>query len=324
MWQFELDGQQWRWPKGEWLGISGPSGCGKTQLLTRIACGTSGWLQCDQHPNLLALPSHKRGLGWAAQSAPLWPNQQVQAMLGTLAKRHQFNDWQSIAHELHITPLLQQYSDTLSGGERQRVALLAAVICAKHLLLLDEPVSALDANAARQVLSVIHRIATQRQLSAILVSHQWHDLTATCHWVYHWQSNTLSTLADAHRAHVLNHPSNACALWPLDGKPHDGQVLVNGHRLECGPLAPSTLRIRIDAHEVSIARQQPGPSSIANTLKVTVTDLSHISDTSLIATLDWHGYELYALITPKAVTTLGLEKGLSVFAQFKAHAAKPA
>ncbi|BFM22024.1 ATP-binding cassette domain-containing protein [Gilvimarinus japonicus] len=324
MWQLELDGQQWRWPQGQWLGISGPSGCGKTQLLTHMACGTKGLLQRGAQTNLLTLPSHKRGLGWAAQSAALWPNQRVHTMLNALAALHQANHWQRDAHELGITPLLQQYTDTLSGGERQRVALLAAVICAKNLLLLDEPVSALDANAAHHVLNAIRHITAQRELSAILVSHQWQDLAATCHWVYHWQSNSFSTLADAHRAHVLNHPSNACALWPLDGPSLNGQVLVNGQPLDCGPLAPNTLRVRIDAHEVSIAHQQPGPSSIANTLSVTVTGLSHISDTSLIATLDWHGYQLYALITPKAATTLGLAKGLCVYAQFKAHAVNSA
>lgn len=324
MWQLKLNDHHWQWPAGQWLGISGPSGCGKTQLLTAIACGRQGLLQCSQNANLLSYPAHKRGLGWAVQGAPLWPNQTVHTMLATLAAQHGFNHWQSYARELHITPLLAQYTDTLSGGERQRVALLSAFICAKHLLLLDEPVSALDANAAREALNCLRRWARERQLAAIIVSHQWHDLASTCDWLYQWQNQTLSPMATAHKTHVLAQPSNAYALWPLEHEPRHGQAHIAGHTLECGPLPATTSRIRIDAHEVSIARERPAPSSIANTLAVTIRDLDRISDSSLIATLDWHGHELYALITPKAAKALGLAKGQSVFAQFKAHAVNSA
>lgn len=324
MWQFNTGGHQWQWPVGDWLGISGPSGCGKTQLLTAIAGGHGGVLQNPAHGNLLSWPTHKRGLGWAAQSAPLWPNQTVQTMLAILAAQHQCHGWQDYAHELGIVPLLTQHTDTLSGGERQRVALLAAFICATQLLLLDEPVSALDDAAARHALNCLRRWARERQLSAIVISHQWQDLTATCDWLYHWQSSNLQPLLDAHRAHILNHPSNACALWSLGTPPHHGQLTLHSHTIDCGPLPANTQRVRIDAHEVSIARQLPCPSSIANTLSVTVSDLKPISATSVIATLDWHGHELYALITPKAVTTLALSEGQSVYAQFKAHAVNSA
>ncbi|WP_041521629.1 ATP-binding cassette domain-containing protein [Gilvimarinus agarilyticus] len=319
MWQLKLNDHHWQWPAGQWLGISGPSGCGKTQLLTATACGRQGLLQCSQSPNLLSYPTHKRGLGWAVQGAPLWPNQTVHTMLATLAAQHGFDDWQAYARELHITPLQAQYTDTLSGGERQRVALLSAFMCAKHLLLLDEPVSALDANAAREALNCLRCWAHERQLAAIIVSHQWHDLASTCDWLYQWQSQTLCPISEAHKHHVLEQPDNAYALWPLDQPPGDGQVLVRGHSLECGPLPEATYRLRIDAHEVSIAREPPTPSSIANTLAVTINALNPVSDTSIIATLDWHGNELYALITPRAVQALALAAGQKAYAQFKAH-----
>ena len=323
MWQLKLNGHHWQWPAGEWLGISGPSGCGKTQLLTAIACGQRGLLQSPQQTNLFDYPAHQRGLGWAVQGAPLWPNQTVHTMLASLATRHNFHDWQECARELRITPLLPQYTNTLSGGERQRVALLSAFICAKHLLLLDEPVSALDTNAAREALNCLRRWARERQLAAIIVSHQWHDLASSCDWLYQWQNQTLCAISEAHKHHVQKQPDNAYALWSLDQPPGNGQVWVNGQTLECGPLPGTTQRIRIDAHEVSIAREPPTPSSIANTLAVTINALHPVSEASIIATLDWYDSELYALITPRAVQTLALAPGQKVYAQFKAHGIRP-
>lgn len=158
MWELSLKDHQFRWPDTAWVGISGPSGCGKTRLLTHLACHSGGQLR-RQGQNLLQRRPALRGIGWATQGAALWPAQRVGQQVRALAARHQRRDWPQLAEALKLTPLLDKSTALLSGGERQRVALLCALLCAKNLLLLDEPVSALDQDAAADVLTAVREAA---------------------------------------------------------------------------------------------------------------------------------------------------------------------
>ncbi|MDO3383349.1 ATP-binding cassette domain-containing protein [Gilvimarinus algae] len=321
MWHLEARGHKCQWAEGEWLAISGPSGCGKTQLLTELAAGKTGQFGI-RGTDLFALAPAARGLGWAAQGALLWPAQTVASQINALQKKHGAERTEKLCEELGVTPLLARHTETLSGGERQRVALLSALISAHRLVLLDEPVSALDEAAARQVLRVARRYCAERGLSAILVSHQWRDIEASCDRVYLWQSRELLELATAHQRQVQQAPSEAAALWPIEQRA--GHLKVRGQALDTGPLPAHTRRIRIDAHDVSLARQRPVLSSIGNTLEVEIIDIEALDHHSVIITLNWNDLPLYALVTPRAVKSLELTRGLTVFAQFKAHSVKAA
>lgn len=321
MWELDCSGHQLSWQTGQWLGISGPSGCGKTQLLTHIATHHSGRLT-HKGENILQRPLRERGFGWAAQGGLLWPGQSVSTMIRALSKLHAYADWEVLAESFGVTDLLPQSTATLSGGERQRVALLAALISAKTLLLLDEPVSALDEGAARKLLQLVYREAQSRQLSAILVSHQWRDIAATCDLCYGWESRQLQSVQQAHHDHSQHHPERATALWPLDEPSSGHSVLINGQAIECGPAPGSCRRLEIHAQDVALALQPPGASTIANTLPVELVSLDAHSPDSVLATLSWQNLELYALITPAAVERLQLQPGMSVYAQFKAHAVR--
>lgn len=239
-----------------------------------------------------------------------------------LAARHQRRDWPQLAEALKLTPLLDKSTALLSGGERQRVALLCALLCAKNLLLLDEPVSALDQDAAADVLTAVREAARRRQLGAILVSHQWRDIAASCDYCYFWQTQTLLDIGSAQGEFVDQFPGQAAALWPAQWSGDGKQLIVAGQVVEAGPLPRGTDRVCIDAHEVSLARHRPGPSSIANTLEVTIRDIRPLNRGSALVSLHWQGLALYSLITTKSVEELALAKGQRVFAQFKAHAVK--
>lgn len=321
MWELNLKGRQFRWPGASWVGISGPSGCGKTQLLKQLAAGTGGQLRCNGE-NLLQHPPSQRGIGWATQGAALWPNQRVGQQLGVIAGRHRWDNWQELARALSLEPLFDKPTHVLSGGERQRVALLCALICAKTLLLLDEPVSALDQGAAAEVLMVVRHAARQRQLSALVVSHQWRDIAASCDYCYYWSRGTLLDIDSAQREFSHQFPDQAAALWPVQWSGDGKQLIVAGQIIEAGPLPGNISRVSIDAHEVSLARHRPGPSSIANTLEVSVSDIRTLDSGSALVSLLWRNLTLYSLITTKSVRELALAKGQRVFAQFKAHAVK--
>ncbi|WP_020210772.1 ATP-binding cassette domain-containing protein [Gilvimarinus chinensis] len=322
MWQLNLAPHQLSWDEGQWLGISGPSGCGKTQLLTQLATGHQAHLLRSED-NLITRPPKRRGIGWAAQGGLLWPAQQIERQLQSLAELHRV-EWRPLADALGVRELLTRESHVLSGGERQRVALLSAMICAKDLLILDEPVSALDEHSALAVLHIARQWARERQLSALLVSHRQRDFEACCDKVYHWQSRRTMPLAMAHSTYVTEHPHLAAALWELDAAPSDGKVRSGRLTLETGPLPHHTRRIRIDAHDVSVARQPPGPSSIANTLQGTLGEITTVSDHSLLLSIYCDTQTLYSLVTPNAVQSLTLTTGITVYAQFKAHAVQPA
>ncbi|MDO6748200.1 ATP-binding cassette domain-containing protein [Gilvimarinus sp. 1_MG-2023] len=321
MWELKLGAHQIHWPRGAWVGVSGPSGCGKTQLLKKIVSGQSGQLKLE-HNNLLERPQALRGIGWAAQGAPLWPNQRVEQQLRALAERHKSENWLALAAEFQVLPLLEKSTAILSGGERQRVALLAALLCADKLLILDEPVSALDQQAASEILMALRRAADQRNLSALLVSHQWRDLAASCDFCYQWQSRQTLDINRAQHELTEQSPAQAAALWPVQWCQDRRQWMAAGHAIETGPLPTTINRVSIDAHEVSIACQHPGPSSIANTLQVEIGKIMALDKTSALLTLHWGELRLYSLITHRAVRALDLTPGLGVFAQFKAHAVK--
>lgn len=161
--------------RGEFLSILGHSGCGKTTLLKIIAGfvrPTGGRVLLDGA--LYSDPSHsvppeKRDMGMVFQSFALWPHmtirQHVEFPLQCRAKDlSQAEKDQKVAHALEVTGLSDlagRYPDELSGGQKQRVSLARAIVSGPALLLMDEPLSALDADlriSMRKEISRIHRL----------------------------------------------------------------------------------------------------------------------------------------------------------------------
>jgi thiamine transport system ATP-binding protein len=171
--------------EGRVLAVLGPSGCGKSTLLRAIAGlepadGTVRWHDDD----VSATATHRRGFALMFQDGQLFPHQSVSRNIGyPLRLRHASRA--SIAGttaELLELVGLPGYADrmptTLSGGERQRVALARALAVSPRLLLLDEPLSALDASLrerlARDLRDILHRAGT----TALLVTHDQEEAFA--------------------------------------------------------------------------------------------------------------------------------------------------
>ena len=160
--------------------LFGPSGCGKTTLLRAMAglerCVGHFWLgeQCWQDQKLF-IPTHKRRVGYVFQEASLFPHLNV---LGNLeygwrrlppSLRRQDKD--QIIDWLGLTPLLAQGAAELSGGQRQRVAIGRALLSSPELLLLDEPLSALDSKAKREILPLLEHLSAQAKVPVFYVTH---------------------------------------------------------------------------------------------------------------------------------------------------------
>ena len=185
-----LDGVTLTVESGELMPVLGPSGCGKTTLLRILAGLThpdSGRVYIgedrvnDPAPRLAA---HQRGIGMVFQNLALWPHLTVRGNLefGLKARGTPRAERRSRALEVLDRVGLKGFQDrlpaALSGGERQRVALARALVSAPRLLLLDEPLSSVDAMLKDDLLGQIRRINRSLDLTTLYVTHDKEEALA--------------------------------------------------------------------------------------------------------------------------------------------------
>ncbi|HAT11799.1 MAG TPA: Fe3+/spermidine/putrescine ABC transporter ATP-binding protein [Planctomycetes bacterium] len=173
-------------PDGQFVTLLGPSGCGKTTLLRIIA----GFEAPDRGTvtlgavDLLALPAHKRPVNTVFQSYALFPHLRCEdnVAFGLRSRRIPEAELRPRVREametMRITEFARRYPHELSGGQRQRVALARALVNEPEVLLLDEPMSALDAKLRHEVQGELKRIQRKYQITFILVTHDQDEAIA--------------------------------------------------------------------------------------------------------------------------------------------------
>lgn len=179
---FSLDAQ-FEVPSSGVTAVFGRSGSGKTTLLRclagleREASGTlrvSGETWMEDSPRKF-LPPHQRSIGFVFQEGSLLPHLTVRGNLLYAMNRSSFRRLNSKFEEtvslLGIGSLLHRRPDRLSGGERQRVSIAASLLSDPKLLLMDEPLSALDSSSRQEILPYLEKIKTQARLPMVYVSH---------------------------------------------------------------------------------------------------------------------------------------------------------
>lgn len=166
-------------PTGAVLAVLGPSGCGKSTLLRAIAGLeplVSGAVGFDGR-DVTRLPTHKRGFALMFQDGQLFNHMSVARNVGYALRLRRLNSSKRVTELLELVGL-SGYDDrlptTLSGGERQRVALARALAVEPRLLLLDEPLSALDAGLRERLAAELREILTTAGVTALMVTHD-HD-----------------------------------------------------------------------------------------------------------------------------------------------------
>jgi molybdate transport system ATP-binding protein len=172
------------------LGLFGPSGSGKTTLLevvgglrrahtARIAVGDAVLRDTSQG---IDVPIRDRGIGYVPQDSALFPHLGVRENIAYGASRGKAVPLEPILAMLSIAALIDRKVSDLSGGERQRVALARALVSSPRLLLLDEPLSAVDVPLRRRILESLGDWVTLARVPTIHVSHDAGDLqVATDH-----------------------------------------------------------------------------------------------------------------------------------------------
>jgi len=180
----------------EFIALTGESGSGKTTLL-RILAGLedahgsivvngSAWM----HNGVQQVPLHKRNIGFVFQDYALFDNMTIEQNLLFVA-----NDTQLCQHLLEITQLWKirkRYSKQLSGGQKQRVALARALMQKPQLLLLDEPLSALDKKMRIHLQQELKKLHKELQLTTVMVTHDMSDVYHLASRVFHIENGYIT------------------------------------------------------------------------------------------------------------------------------------
>ncbi len=333
--------------------LFGPSGCGKTTVirciagLTRVSdgnCIVSGDIWQDRDGAFL--PTHKRPLGYVFQEASLFAHLSVRRNLmfgaprGEGEARGEGIAFDEVVELLGVTALLDRAPGKLSGGERQRVAIGRALLSQPKLLLMDEPLSALDRATKDEILPFLERLRDRLALPIVYITHSIAEVERLADQIVLMEKGRVigaGPLEDLQSNPALPLAVARDAAVTLDGviEAHDGgygllTLSVRGGALVApAPRAPigEHRRIRVIAGDVSLAREPPGLSSILNVLPARIVSATPAETQEIIAVLalgaDGKGARLLSRLTRKSWEALGLAEGMSVYAQVKAVALAP-
>jgi molybdate transport system ATP-binding protein len=324
--------------------LYGPSASGKTTLL-RVLAGLEDrargvvafdgavWQNGDTR-----VPAHARGVGYVFQDARLFGHLTVEGNLHFAVKHgarraapESTIELSAVVRELDLSPLLPRRPASLSAGEQQRVAIGRALLASPRLLLMDEPLSALDIARKREIVPVLERLPEVFGVPVLYVTHNVE--------VARLASDML--LLKAGRIVASGRVADVLERLDLDdltGGRDAGAVLHV--RVEAGrrgaaalrlteqllhvPAARAgvgmPLRIRIHARDVALATERPRGLSIRNVLQARILRIDAEEPINVDVLLEVDGQHLRSRITRDALEDLGLEPGQPVFALIKSVA----
>lgn len=332
--------------------LFGPSGCGKTTALraiaglirpqqARIVVGGQVW-QDDAARQWV--PTHRRQLGYVFQEANLFTHLSVRQNVEYGLRRIR-GDRPRIAlaqaiELLGIAPLMERGVAHLSGGETQRVALARALATSPQLLLMDEPLAALDAERKRELLPYIANVTRELDIPVLYVTHSIDEVAKLAQHVLLLRQGAV--LAQGPASAIFTQPGSPlaqdeAASTLLDGTvtEHDTQDHVWSMRVGGSASGPtlqwtqsdavlrlgSPVRLRILARDVSLTLAPPQASSVLNILRCTVLSAEQHADGHALVRLQLSdtvtNEVLLARISTRSVRQLQISAGMAVYAQIK-------
>lgn len=325
--------------------LFGPSGGGKSTLLRVIAGLESragghvtfdGEVWADTARGVFIRP-HRRPVGIVFQDGRLFPHLTVAGNLRYADRRSRDRagsvDMETVIDRLSLAPLLSRRPETLSGGERQRVALGRTLLTRPRLLLLDEPLSALDRDRKADILPYLRDLPETFGIPTLYVSHAVEEIAQLAQTVIVLAEGRVRGIGPV--AGMLERVDlqpvtgrfEAGALLEARVTAQDGKWRLTRLDLEGQPLVMPMLsaltvgeivRLRVRARDVTLAVIRPGGISTRNILAGTVDDIAAETDTAFAeVTVALGTQRLRARVTREAVDALGLERGAPVHALVK-------
>jgi molybdate transport system ATP-binding protein len=325
--------------------IFGRSGSGKTTLLRCIAGlehPVDGMIEINGdiwQQGKHFVPTYQRPLGYVFQEPSLFPHLSVAGNLDYGMRRVPASQ-RKVAMEhaidlLGIGQLLGRRPDNLSGGERQRVAIARALATSPRLLLLDEPLAALDDIRKREILPYLERLHADLDIPVLYVSHSAEEISRLADHLVVMSDGRC--VAAGPLGETLSRIDLPIRLGDdvgvvLSGEIAEREAQWNLARVRCagidiwvrdgGQSLGCPVRVRVLARDISIAQDLPGPSSILNILPVTVTEIGDDDHPAqVLVKLKTTGTTaLLARITRRSMHALNLVPGSTAYAQIKAVA----
>ncbi|KHA70570.1 molybdenum ABC transporter ATP-binding protein [Pseudomonas chlororaphis] len=328
--------------------LYGHSGSGKTTCLRCIAGlerAEHGFIQINDEiwqdsDNGIFVPPHKRALGYVFQEASLFPHLSVLANLQfglkRIAKSQRRVDMAQATELLGIGHLLERHPQHLSGGERQRVGIARALLTSPKLLLMDEPLAALDSQRKREILPYLQRLHDELEIPLLYVSHAQDEVARLAdHLVLLSEGKALASGPIGETLARLDLPmamgDDAGVIIEGQVSAYDAQYQLLSLQLPATEMsirvthAPmqvgQTLRCKVHARDISLSLENSEFSSILNRLPVTVvSEQSADNAAHVLIRLDAGGTPLVARITRYSRDQLGVHPGQHLWAQIKAVA----
>jgi len=340
---FNLDCQFTMPDKGVTV-LFGPSGSGKTTLLNCLAGLETadhayfkmGDRTVDDSSIKLNSSSHTRRIGYVFQDSRLFPHMNILKNLKYGYERaraqHQSMKMEEVIERFSLAKLLDRYPHQLSGGEKQRVALARALLSSPQMLILDEPISALDYTARQDLIPYLSYIHKELSIPVIYVSHELKEVLQLGDYVLVINAGKLvdaGNLIDLCISQPLLTQSEGTSfilngvVSALDISHYISTVQCQGNSIHLsGTLLElnQEVRILVHARDVSLSLQRAQDSSILNILPVVVDKINRASDGKQLVECLLGDTRMLAMLSLRSVEKLALTPGKKVFAQFKATA----
>ncbi len=323
--------------------IFGPSGSGKTSLLRAIAgldrCH-GGYMRIGDtlwQDGRTFVPPENRRLGFVFQDASLFTHLNVRRNLEYGFKRTPVAERkvsiEKITRLLGIGSLLERRPDQLSGGEQQRVAIARALAVSPKILLMDEPLSALDLPRKQEIMPYLESLHDELDIPILYVSHSLNEVARLADCLVLIEEGRIRATGAIGEMLTrfdlpLAHGDQAEVLVEANVAGHDDAFDLTyldfpGGRLSVvrtGLPIGHAVRLRVAARDVSLTLEQHTGTSILNIFRATVEEIISEGSAQVTVRLAAGGVPLLSRITRKSSTLLDLERGKSVFAQVKSVA----
>lgn len=325
--------------------LFGHSGSGKTTVLRCVAGlerAASGYLQVNgdtwqDSANGIWLPAHQRPVGYVFQDANLFPHLSVRRNLEfgfkRIARAERRVPFEQAVELLGIEHLLERLPERLSGGERQRVGMARALLTSPRLLLMDEPLAALDLKRKGEVLPYLERLHDELDIPILYVSHAPDEVARLADHLVVLDEGRVTASGPLKETLIrsdlpLLFEDDAEAVIDGDVAAHDPHydllsIGLAGStaslRLAHAPMpAGRSVRIKIKARDVSLSLEQARDSSVLNLLPVTVERWFELPNPAhCLVELQLGDQRIIARITRYSFDQLGIQVGQPLWAQVK-------
>ncbi len=325
--------------------IFGPSGAGKTSIASAVAglfAPSRGVVELDGRRLYDAqarvnVPPHKRRIGTVFQDGRLFPHLSVAGNLDFgvryVPRGRSGPDREQVIGLMDIAALLERRPLHLSGGEKQRVALARALLMAPELLIMDEPLAALDGPRKDEILPYLERLADGANVPILYVSHSVAEIARLADQIIVLRDgrvarsgNVGEVLSDPEvvplmgvreagsvlNAQVLGHDADGLSRLAVNG----GTLLIPGVQADPG----MHIRLRVLAQDVLLSLEAPSGLSSYNVLPVVVEALHRGDGPGMAVSLRLGGDRLLARVMARAAEEMRLRPGLACYAILKATA----